>query len=169
MHLEILGEIGRRYGRRLDGYWFDSWYQAFEHYPDIRQDLVFGACKEGNPGRITAFNFWILPCCTRWQEYWAGEIGSPEVAPESRYIRRGAGEGLQAHSLLFLDAPWVHSKPDSPMEAPRFSSDTLGNYIETCMKAQAVVTVNLGIFQEGEIGPEAAELMTAVRRRIRGA
>lgn len=169
MHREILEEIGRRYGRKLDGYWFDSWYQAFEHFPDIRQDLVFQACKAGNPGRITAFNFWILPACTPWQEYWAGEIGSPGLLPTSRYIERGAGAGLQSHFLLFLDAPWVHSKPDTEMESPRFTSAALADYIEQCMKHQAVVTVNLGIYQDGTIGPQAAECMAAVRKRIRGA
>jgi hypothetical protein len=169
MHREVLDEIGRRYGRKLDGYWFDSWYQSFEHYPDIRQDLVFEACKIGNPGRITAFNFWILPICTPWQEYWAGEIGSPGVPPESRYIQRGAGPGLQAHSLLFLDAPWVHSKPDAVMESPRFSAETLSNYIQECMTHQGVVTVNLGIYQDGIIGTEAAALMTEVRKKVRGA
>jgi hypothetical protein len=106
MHREILDEIGSRYDRKLHGYWFDSWYQAYEHYSELRQDLVFDACKSGNPDRITAFNFWILPICTQWQEYWAGEIGFPENPPASRYFKSGAGARLQSHSLLFLDAPW---------------------------------------------------------------
>lgn len=169
MHREILDEIGRRYGRKLDGYWFDSWYQAFEHYPDIRQDLIFQACKIGNPGRITAFNFWILPICTPWQEYWAAEIGSPGVPPKSRFIERGAGAGLQSHALLYLDAPWVHSKPDAAMESPRFSAGTLATYIQDCMAHQGVVTVNLGIYQDGSIGTESAALMAEVRKRIRRA
>jgi hypothetical protein len=169
MHREILEEIGHRYGRKLDGYWFDSWYQAFQHFPDIRQDLVFHACKVGNPDRITAFNFWILPVSTPWQEYWAGEIGSPGVPPASRYIERGAGAGLQAHFLLFLDAPWVHGKPDTEMESPHFSTAALTDYIQQCMKSQAVVTVNLGIYQDGIIGPQAAECMAGVRQKIRGA
>jgi len=41
MHREVLTEIGRRYGRRLAGYWFDSWYQGFEQFPYVRQDQVF--------------------------------------------------------------------------------------------------------------------------------
>jgi Alpha-L-fucosidase len=169
MHREILDEIGHRYARKLDGYWFDSWYQAFQRYPDIRQDLVFQACKAGNPDRITAFNFWILPCVTPWQEYWAGEIGSPGLPPASRFIERGAGAGLQSHFLLFLDAPWVHSKPETEMEEPHFSADRLGDYIQECKNRQAVVTVNLGIYQDGTIGPQAAECMAQVRRKIRGA
>jgi hypothetical protein len=36
------------------------------------------------------------------------------------------------------------------------------------MKNQGVVTVNLGIYQDGTIGPRARELMRSVRRNIRG-
>lgn len=167
MHVEVLEEIGRRYGSKLDGYWFDSWYQSFEQYPSIRQDRVFQACKAGNPSRTSAFNFWVLPACTDWQEYWAGEMGSPGRPASARYIEAGAGRGLQHQSLVFLDAPWVHSKPDSEMEAPRLSAETLTTYIRACMEHQGVVTVNLGVFQDGSIGPEARTLMSTVRKAIR--
>ena len=125
MHCEVLDEIGRRYGRKLDGYWFDSWYQSFEQFPRVRQDRIFEACKTGNPERISAFNFWILPVCTPWQEYWAGEVGEPGPPATSRYVERGAGAGLQFQSLLYLDAPWVHSRADTEMEPLRFSGEDL--------------------------------------------
>jgi len=168
MHREVLTEIGRRYGRRLAGYWFDSWYQGFEQFPDVRQDLVFQACKEGNPERLTAFNFWIFPSCTEWQEYWAGEMGEPQRPAAARRIEAGAGRGLQHQSLLYLDAPWVHSKPDTEMEQPRFTAEKLIAYIRDSMSRQGVVTVNLGIYQEGDIGPQARRIMSAVRDAIRG-
>jgi hypothetical protein len=102
------------------------------------------------------------------QEYWAGEIVSPGLPPEWRVIERGAGSGLQSYFLLFLDAPWVHSKPDSEMEAPRFSAERPADYIHECRNRQAVVTMNLGIDQEGTIGPRAAACMADARREIRG-
>ena len=55
------------------------------------------------------------------------------------------------------------------MEAPHFSADRLSDYIQECKSRQAVVTVNLGIYQDGTIGPHAAECMAQVRRKIRGA
>jgi hypothetical protein len=165
---DVLEEIGHRYGRKLDGYWFDGWNGAYKRYHDVRQDLVFRACKAGNPDRITAFNFWVLPVCTEWQEYWAGEVISPTPIPTSRYIGCGANRSLQSHFLLFLDAPWVHSKPNTEMESPRFPSEKIVDYVDQCAKRQAVVTINLGIYQDGIIGPKALEYMSAVRRRIRG-
>lgn len=168
MHCEILDEIGKRYAHKVHGYWFDSWYQSFEHYPAIRQDRVYQACKTGNPDRIAAFNFWVLPVCTPWQEYWAGEVGTPGPLPTSQFIGRGAGAGLQFHSLLYLDAPWVHGRLDAEMEPPRFSAEDLSNYVQSCMQNQGVVTVNLGVYQEASIGPQARELMWSVRRTVRG-
>src|SRR5258708_36544262 len=85
----------------------------------------------------------------------------------ARRIEAGAGRGLQHQSLLYLDAPWVHSKPDTEMEPPRFTAEKLIAYIRDSMSRQGVVTVNLGIYQEGNIGPQARRIMSAVRDAIR--
>jgi hypothetical protein len=54
------------------------------------------------------------------------------------------------------------------MEPPRFSAEDLSNYVQSCMQNQGVVTVNLGVYQEASIGPQARELMWSVRRTVRG-
>ena len=73
IHKNVLSEIGSRYRDKLAGYWFDSWYQSLAAYPDVPIEAIYRYCKVGNPGRITAFNFWIFPVLTPWQDYWAGE------------------------------------------------------------------------------------------------
>jgi hypothetical protein len=69
IHKNVLSEIGSRYGEKLAGYWFDSWYQLLAAYPDVPIEAVYRYCKVGNPCRITAFNFWIFPVLTPWQDY----------------------------------------------------------------------------------------------------
>ncbi len=64
IHKNVLSEIGSRYGEKLAGYWFDSWYQSLAAYPDVPLEGIYRYCKVGNPGRITAFNFWIFPVLT---------------------------------------------------------------------------------------------------------
>ena len=66
------------------------------------------------------------------------------------------------------DAPWVRSKPDSEMEPLRFRDEELLKFIQQTMAGQGVVTMNLGVFQDGSIGREAARQMEAVRRAVRG-
>jgi alpha-L-fucosidase-like protein len=167
IHRDVLGEIGARYGERLAGYWFDSWYQSLAAYPDVPIDAVYRACKVGNPGRITCFNFWIFPVLTPYQDYWAGELNSLQNPFASRYIQRGAGKGLQAHGLLSMLDAWVHGKP-GPIPAPQFSAEDLIAYVRANIEHQAVTTINIGIYQDGTVEQTSLDMMRQLRRAIRG-
>lgn len=169
IHYNVLTEIGLRYREGVAGYWFDSWFQSLAAYPNVPFKKLFEACKAGNPSRIIAYNFWAFPVCTEWQEYWSGELFSPQKFPTHRYIQRGAGEGLQFHALVALDAPWYHDKRDAEMEPPRFSEEVLIRYVTGCMQQQGAVTINLGIFQDGTIGEASRQTMHALRRAVRRA
>ena len=165
-HQEILTEFGKRYGRKISGYWFDGWYQSLEQYPDIDPRELWSAVKAGNPDRVVAYNSWIYPVETDWQEYWAGEVGGPVRPASSRFSERGPAIGLQQHALWFLDAPWVHQKLESEMEPLRFKNEELIRYVEESMRHQGAVTLNVGIFQDGEIGTAAFEQLQALRTAV---
>ena len=167
-HQEILTEFGKRYGRKISGYWFDGWYQSLELYPDIDPRELWSAVKAGNPDRVVAYNSWIYPGETDWQEYWAGEVGGLVRPTSSRFSEQGPAIGLQQHALWFLDAPWLHQKLDSEMEPLRFKNEELIRYVEESMRHQGVVTLNVGIFQDGEIGPAALQQLQALRAAVRG-
>jgi len=166
IHRDVLGEIGARYGKRLAGYWFDSWYQSLAAYPDVPIDAVYRACKRGNPGRITCFNFWIFPVLTSYQDYWAGELNSLQNPFASRYIQRGAGKGFQAHGLLSMLDAWVHGKP-GPIPAPQFSAQDLIAYVRANIEHQAVTTINIGIYQDATVEQTSMDMMRQLRRAIR--
>lgn len=167
IHQEILTEIGSRYGERLAGYWFDSWYQSLAAYPDVPIESVYKFCKVGNPQRITAFNFWIFPVLTPWQDYWAGELNELQNPFRSRYIQRGAGKGFQAHGMLTMLGPWVHSEP-GPIPPPQFSAEDLIAYVKANVEHQAVTTINIGIYQEGTIEETSRQTMRKLRQAIKG-
>jgi len=154
-------------GKRLAGYWFDSWYQSLAAYPDVPIDAVYRACKVGNPERITCFNFWIFPVLTPYQDYWAGELNSLHNPFASRYIQRGAGKGFQAHALLSTLESWVQGKP-GPIPAPQFSAEDLIAYVRANIEQQAVTTINIGIYQDGTVEQSSMDMMRQLRRAIRG-
>ena len=166
IHKNVLGEIGSRYRDKLAGYWFDSWYQSLAAYPDVPIEAIYHYCKEGNPGRITAFNFWIFPVLTPWQDYWAGELNSLQNPLESRYIQTGAGNGFQAHGMLSMLPSWVHSEA-GPIPPPQFSAQDLIAYVKANMEHQAVTTINIGIYQDGTIEQSSLDMMRQLRRAIR--
>jgi hypothetical protein len=167
IHRDVLDEIGARYGERLAGYWFDSWYQSLAAYPDVPIDAVYRACKVGNPSRITCFNFWIFPVLTPYQDYWAGELNSLQNPFASRYIQQGAGKGFQAHGLLSMLNEWVHGKP-GPIPAPQFSAEDLIAYVRANIEHQAVTTINIGIYQDATVEQASVDMMRQLRRAIRG-
>ncbi|MGQ0834184.1 MAG: alpha-L-fucosidase [Gammaproteobacteria bacterium] len=168
IHEDILKEMGERYGHLVAGYWFDGWYQSLEAYPRIDLRKLIPHVRAGNPARIAAYNFWVYPIDTAWQDYWAGEVGGIVRPAEARYASSGPAIGLQSHFLLFADAPWVHSVPNAEMEPLRFSDRELIEFVKANARHQVPVTINLGIYQDGTIGDAARSQMAALRRAIRG-
>src|SRR3546814_11605927 len=88
---------------------------------------------------------WSSDVCSsdlvEWQDYWSGEITDLPAKPfKTRYIGRGAGAGLQAHSAIRFDAPWFHITQDTPMEPPRYTAAELADYIRICQGDRAPVT-----------------------------
>lgn len=162
---EVMTEFGKRYGKKVAGYWFDGWYQCFEEYPDFSFKNFFKACKAGNQDRIIALNSWIYPAMTEWQEYWAGEAASPVAPPEAGTLKRGPGKGLQYQALIIMEPYWVQEKPEIP--DPRFNVEQLSKYIRECMENGGAVTINMGIYQDGTVGKKALQVMKGVRERIR--
>jgi hypothetical protein len=166
IHKNVLSEIGLRYREKLAGYWFDSWYQSLAAYPDVPIDAIYRYCKVGNPDRITAFNFWIFPVLTPWQDYWAGELNSLQDPFDSRYIQRGAGTGFQAHGMVSMLPSWVHSET-GPIPPPQFKTEELIAHVKANMEHHAFTTINIGIYQDGTIEQSSLDMMRQLRRAIR--
>jgi alpha-L-fucosidase len=166
----LLEEIGKRYGKRLAGYWIDSCNGTFKHFGSVPMEPIFRATKAGNPDRLCCFNWGFQPVGTPWQDYWSAETVSPGILPavdESGRMVSGPGKGLNGHALLIMDDFWVHDKPDTEIVSPRWRSAELIDFIRDCNEKKAPVTLNLGIYQDGTISPAAAEVMRELRRALR--
>ena len=160
----ILSEIGLRYGRKLSGWWFD------DRYPFQPFEQLDKAAKAGNPDRLVAFNSWILPKSTEFQDYWAGEMGGDLMSlPTTGFFDGGGPEsGLQPHVLVFLDDSWVHGSQDTKVVPPRNSDAQLIRYVKDCNGKGATVTMNIGVYQDGTPSPLTLRQLDAVRKSIRG-
>ena len=165
----VLSEFGLRYRDHVAGYWFDSWFQTDESYPDLPFETLDRAIKIGNPDCLVAYNYWAFPVETLWQDYWAGELTQLPLRPfHSRYIRHGAGKGLQAHSAIRLDSSWYHIQPNASIGPPLYTAAQLGDYINACMRAQGVVSIGIAIYQNGTLDESSMQVMRDVRRIVRG-
>jgi hypothetical protein len=159
----ILSEAGRRYGNKLAGWWFD------DRYPFQPFEQLDKAAKDGNPARIVAFNSWILPKSTQFQDYWAGEAGGdlPSLPVSGYFDDDGPASGLQPHFMIFLDDSWVHGAQDTKIPPPRLSDSQLINFISDCNRKGASVTMNIGVYQDGSASPATLDQLAAVRKSIR--
>ncbi|WP_170150949.1 alpha-L-fucosidase [Hephaestia caeni] len=167
--IAVFREFGERYGPRVAGYWFDSTFEATECYPNLPFDKLNDAIKTNYPDRLVAWNNWVFPHETEWQDYFAGELTDlPVKSYGGRYVSYGTAKGLQSHVALRFDADWLHIKQDTPMPPPRFKAQELADFIKQCQAEQVPVTLGVGIFQDGSLGPQALPVLREVGRLVRG-
>ena len=159
--------MGNRYQNKISGYWFDSWYQILEVFPEVPFEAFNAASKTGNKDRIICLNSWIYPAVTPWQDYWAGEVASPVAVPQKGFMKDGPAPDLAYQALLIMEPYWVQEKAEMP--APRFNSTELSQYIRNCMSNGGAVTINMGIYQNGIVDKKALNVMKEVRNQIRSA
>ena len=160
----VLSEIGSRYGDKLAGWWFD------DRYPYQPFEQLFHASKIGNDKRIVAFNSWVMPKSTEFQDYWAGEMGGElEFLPNTGFFDAGGpAAGLQPHALIFVDDPWLHGEMNKKIKDPLFPNDRLIRFIQDTNAKRGAVTMNIGVYQDGTASPATLQQLRAIRRAIRG-
>ncbi len=165
---EFVGAYAVKFGKLLDGWWFDGCYE----WPVFHNSLYdwpawIAAARAGNPDAIVAFNdgaFCIgkLKPVTPLEDYHAGEVhmlqdgkiklghedDSPLYVPESRFI-----EGVQWHALLPVDSTFEGGEPY------HYSDEVLFEWVRECKTVGGAVTLNLPIGLDGEIPDESIEQM----------
>jgi hypothetical protein len=52
------------------------------------------------------------------------------------------------------------------MPKPQFTAQRLGDYISQCKAKGGAVTINLGIYQDGTVDPNAVDVLKEVRKRV---
>lgn len=178
----FIREYAERFGNLLDGWWFDGCYTWSDFHNSLYDwELWCGASRAGNPDAALTFNdgsFCVgkTEPVTPMQDYLSGEIdklvdgkirlGRQENAllylPESRFAE---GTKCQWHGLLPIDCIWGHSKP-GPMEPPMYSDEKLLSFLQNCRSVQGVVTLNVGLFQEGHMGSETLAQLKRLKARL---
>ncbi|MEX2592938.1 MAG: alpha-L-fucosidase [Anditalea sp.] len=161
----LISEIGNHYKDKIAGYWFDGWYQSYKEHPEYDFEKLYNISKEGNPNRLLALNSWVYPIVTPWQDYWAGEIYTPDSPPNDRIIKSGPGKGLQYQALVVLENDWVHTKQDTQIPSPRLDARELIDFLSSS-DGKGPLTINLGIYQDGTIGEEAMAFMELIKKSL---
>jgi hypothetical protein len=166
----VLSAIGARYGTGVAGFWLDGWDLIPETYPHGDFSEIFDAAKVGHPDRLVSFNRWIFPTVTPWQDYWAGEVDSPDRAPGAEIIQEDAGKGLLYHSLLAVENDWVYTAEGQDYGRryfePRYKVGELARYVDKVKEQGGAVTINLAIRQDLSLDEDTRALMVGLKERV---
>jgi hypothetical protein len=174
---QIIAQIGRQYGKRLAGFWFDD--AAFTYYPfNPSWQQMTAAARTGNPQRVIAYNSWILPKLNDFYDVFAGENAFWEPQYEDleylpidgtgRYTG-GPQDGLQAELTALIEDDWGHFKRDTPIPPPRITANDLIPRLKDALSRKMVPLLDVEIYQDGSISPQTLELFEAIRAEIRPA
>lgn len=178
--MNIISEVGNRYGDKLDGWWFDGGARYLNCHFDgsSAADGILtapfkaftAAAKTGNAERMVAYNSWIKPRITEYQDYYGGEgktAFKPAELSEGVFIS-GRQRGLQAHGCFPLEKRWGHIDLNTPIAKPKFNLTQLTRFVTRAQQNRAPLSINLEMYEDGSVSPASRallkELKTAVRK-----
>ena len=174
--LDIIREVGARYGGRVEGWWFDSCFSldARGPYNSVTTNMHgfqfpweewTDAAKTGYRARLVTLSAGMLAhfLYSTHQDYESGEANELVAVPSSQFTP----DHLQGHRWVCLDNPaWVHDHVMTPLVPPRYGREHVVDYVRTCNKSRVPVTFNIDIDQSGRLSPGSLALLRDVRSQL---
>ncbi len=173
--MEILSEVGDRYGEKLDGWFFDGGQRYYNCHFDGSDSVgissapfkrIGQAARNGNCERVLCYNPWILPQLTQYQDYFAGEGSTGATGLKDGVFTHGGQKGLMAFGCFPLERRWGHIDKNTPIQAPRVDAVTLARRITRAKKNRHPLAINLEMYEDGSVSPVSAALLKEVRAKL---
>jgi hypothetical protein len=195
-YADFIAEYSRRWGKSLDGWWFDGASTEPVYHDTMLRYLA--AARAGNPDSAVALNdgsfcLGLSKPVMADQDYIAGEVEfllkgkirfgrETEVLNPATHVPQPPPTCLW-HALIPIDAMWEHGIPfnydwqKSPfpwvapephqMEKPIYTVDDLETVVRDFKSVGGGVTFNVGIFQEGGLGPQTVDQLAELAARVK--
>ncbi|TWU34101.1 Alpha-L-fucosidase [Novipirellula aureliae] len=175
--MSIVSEIGDRYGEKLHGWWFDGGQRYYNcHFDNTPGDQgilsapfkeLTQAAKKGNPERVVAYNSWVKPRLTEYQDYYAGEGAHVSGSLDEGTFPSGPQQGLLAHGCFIFEKRWGHIEPDTIITKPKFTLPKLTAMIKNAQKEQFPLSINLEMYEDGSVSPDSVALLKQLKDAVR--
>jgi hypothetical protein len=143
----IIAEIGNRYGTKLAGWMFDDgciYYPSPFHY-------LMAAARAGNPDRMVAFNPWILPRYSDYEDFSFGEGyegGATNVA--NGVYSSGKQSGQQVFGNFQTESgDWGVRMGDKTPITTTMSPATFDSIAKYAVAEKAGMAFNFRMWQDG--------------------
>ncbi len=165
--INIVTEVGARYGTKLDGLAIDDGVVI----APAPFEKMANALKKGNPNRLVSFNTWVLPRMTEFQDYHFGEgneSGNHGIGePGTGIVAKGGQKGMQAHGMFIFDGPdWGINKPETVINPPRFNEEQLVKIAENARDKKITLSFNLLMYEDGSVSQKSLDALKTVEKTI---
>jgi hypothetical protein len=163
-------EVGNRYQARLAGWMIDD---GMIFYPAPFERLG-KALKAGNPDRLIAYNSWVMPRFTEFQDFFFGEgneKGIEGAGPKGGdgIVAVGGQKGMQGFANFILDGPnWGIARPETVINPPRYTKEQMAELVHNAMERKMAMSFNQLMYEDGSVSPASLEMMKYVRSLVRG-
>lgn len=177
--ISILSEVGTRYGDKLDGWWFDGGARYLNCHFDGSSaadgiltapfKAITSAARTGNPERMVAYNSWVKPQVTAYQDYYGGE-GKTSFKPAELakgVFNSGRQQGLQAHGCFPLERRWGHIDLDTPIAKPKYNMQQLTGFVTRAQQSRYPLSINLEMYEDGSVSPASYTLLKELKAATR--
>lgn len=161
---QVIREWSTRWGRKVDGWWFDGCYWPNSMYRSTEPPnfaSFAAAARAGNPESVVAFNPGVVPrilSLTPHEDYTAGEIDDPNRV-EIRRAVDGKIDGVHVHILSFLGERWG-------MGSPRFGTEQVIAWSRKIRDAGGVITWDVPIQPNGLMSQPFMDQLAAVGKAL---
>jgi hypothetical protein len=176
--MAIVSEIGERYGDKLNGWWFDGGQRYYNcHFDNTPGDQGFLsapfkeltlAARNGNPERIVAYNSWVKPRLTEYQDYYAGEGKTSFKELRDGVFASEHQQGLQAHGCFTFERRWGHIESNAVIAKPKYTFKKLTAIVRAATAAHAPLSINLEMYEDGSVSPQSVALLKQLSEAIHG-
>ncbi len=167
--VRVVGEMGERYGKKLNGWGFDD---GRHYYPAPFEELGWAA-KTGNPDRYVEYNPWRLARLTDFAELTQAEHGAPAKPSwpvnEHGIYQEGPYKGLIAGGCFLPErSGWGVKEKNWKIKDPKMSPQQWVEKLNTARKNHTTLTPCICMWESGKINPKTYELFVHARRKFRG-
>jgi hypothetical protein len=165
----VVGEIGRRYGTNLDGWFFDD---ACDFYPAPFERLG-AAARAGNPNRMLSWNAWVVARYTDFQDVWMGEgyhgenqFGSSALGSNGVFTD-GPQKGLIGHGMFTLGSDWgIHTANQTiPTQA---SLSQLQGWVTSASTHGRPLSLDMEMWEDETTSPATLSLLAGLKSAVVG-
>uniref|UniRef100_UPI003217E4EC alpha-L-fucosidase n=1 Tax=uncultured Draconibacterium sp. TaxID=1573823 RepID=UPI003217E4EC len=165
--LSVVGEIGEKLGKNLDGWWFDD---GLIYYPAPFEKMG-AVARRGNPDRLVAYNSWICARYTDFQDVYFGEGSHGEISEGSALVggngifTSGPQKGLLQHSMFIMENDWGVHSPNQPINT-RVSKESLLIWLKSASQRNVPLSINLMIWEDGKVSDTSLEILKEIKEEF---